>query len=731
MRYFAGAFILMPILLFACGATYLSDEAGIPTDTIFTSSDFLYLTGDLDRTNPPYEIFPTADIYIMRNYGFSASQEFPLWDDEGSKNTVVGTIFPGSYIGELIAMPPLPEGKYDIVVDEDQDGTFNPGIDCLLGDGREYAFRVINAGEMPEWLTLELERIKSRAAQESLAARRAALNFALGLQVTGWIGVVLSFWSDGVLIGCINAAAQILGIPLSYNDAIIQLGQPIVTGLLEAQGEHYAGIARDPIDTSYYSIQPLPATTFFTADADHPLAQYQARFANSIAIQNSALYGILRTMEKFEGAKNDHENLAQRTQARGIRKYALLWKKGYTLAIASIDSMKAYIIANGLNRNFSRSLIQSVKNRVASEGFTSEEIEGFNLYGVSDAQRDTIRNRLLTIDTSLVFNGSFLAYLDSLKSELSKTALVIDSLRLDAQELIDSLSAPFGVDNERGSPIVEPEAVITGDSVLSPGSSAALVATDSIANFPTSTIEWDTDGDGVFCDGTGPSISYTPDEEGYHLVGVKITNSIGMIDYGYLVVEARIGNRAPVINSFSPETVFVNMPYTGTVNFGVYAVDPEGDPINYLWSLDGSVVSNTNGYTYSPGISGVGFHNLKVIVGDNNPNSNDAGVQWRIRVYNPLEISAEANIPRGFELTAYPNPFNANLNLRLQMPFAGKVEIGLYNMLGERIYYTTIPNLQQGTQTFVVDASNIPTGVYFVRADLGPFGDTRRVVLIK
>jgi hypothetical protein len=173
------------------------------------------------------------------------------------------------------------------------------------------------------------------------------------------------------------------------------------------------------------------------------------------------------------------------------------------------------------------------------------------------------------------------------------------------------------------------------------------------------------------------------------------------------------------------------MPYTGTVNFGVYAVDPEGDPINYLWSLDGSVVSNTNGYTYSPGISGVGFHNLKVIVGDNNPNSNDAGVQWRIRVYNPLEISAEANIPRGFELTAYPNPFNASLNLRLQMPFAGKVEIGLYNMLGERIYYTTIPNLQQGTQTFVVDASNIPSGVYFVRADLGPFGDTRRVVLIK
>ncbi|MGB9561551.1 MAG: hypothetical protein ACPL6C_01940, partial [bacterium] len=146
----------VPSFLFPCGGTYTSDEDGSPTGPIFSTDNFIYVTGDLDRTNPPGEIYPVADIYIMRNYGFTGANAFPLWDDEGAKNTVIGTYFPGSYIGELVAMPPLPEGEYDIIVDEDQDGIFNPGIDCIVEPGPDYGLKVIYTGEPPSWLTLEV-----------------------------------------------------------------------------------------------------------------------------------------------------------------------------------------------------------------------------------------------------------------------------------------------------------------------------------------------------------------------------------------------------------------------------------------------------------------------------------------------------------------------------------------------------------------------------------------------
>ena len=100
-------------------------------------------------------------------------------------------------------------------------------------------------------------------------------------------------------------------------------------------------------------------------------------------------------------------------------------------------------------------------------------------------------------------------------------------------------------------------------------------------------------------------------------------------------------------------------------------------------------------------------------------------------------IEADLGIPKQFSLDQnYPNPFNPSTTIRFALPMNAKVNIRLYNTLGQEVVNILNSELDAGVHETVFNASNFSSGVYFYRLeakgeDGSVLGETKRMLLIK
>jgi photosystem II stability/assembly factor-like uncharacterized protein len=74
------------------------------------------------------------------------------------------------------------------------------------------------------------------------------------------------------------------------------------------------------------------------------------------------------------------------------------------------------------------------------------------------------------------------------------------------------------------------------------------------------------------------------------------------------------------------------------------------------------------------------------------------------------------SLPSTFSTSvAYPNPFSQSTTFGVSLPKASRVNIGIYNMLGQRIHTLSDVDLPAGTYSFDWQANDVPSGVYFAR----------------
>jgi len=88
-------------------------------------------------------------------------------------------------------------------------------------------------------------------------------------------------------------------------------------------------------------------------------------------------------------------------------------------------------------------------------------------------------------------------------------------------------------------------------------------------------------------------------------------------------------------------------------------------------------------------------------------------------------------IPTSFTVSQnYPNPFNANTNISFNLDRDSDVNIGIYNVIGQKVAdfsgrYST------GENMVTWDASSAASGVYFYRVEAGDHSETMKMVLLK
>jgi len=97
-------------------------------------------------------------------------------------------------------------------------------------------------------------------------------------------------------------------------------------------------------------------------------------------------------------------------------------------------------------------------------------------------------------------------------------------------------------------------------------------------------------------------------------------------------------------------------------------------------------------------------------------------------------------IPREFDLYQnYPNPFNPTTVIEFALPVKSKVELSVYNLLGEKIVTLVNEERDAGNHQVLFNAINLSSGIYFYKLQAGDpsassgqsFVQTKKMILLK
>ncbi len=84
-----------------------------------------------------------------------------------------------------------------------------------------------------------------------------------------------------------------------------------------------------------------------------------------------------------------------------------------------------------------------------------------------------------------------------------------------------------------------------------------------------------------------------------------------------------------------------------------------------------------------------------------------------------------------FSLSIYPNPFNPQTNINLQLDESNYTEITVYDITGREVDKIYKDMLTPGNYNFRWDASNFPSAMYLIRAVSGKYMKTMKAFLVK
>ena len=106
--------------------------------------------------------------------------------------------------------------------------------------------------------------------------------------------------------------------------------------------------------------------------------------------------------------------------------------------------------------------------------------------------------------------------------------------------------------------------------------------------------------------------------------------------------------------------------------------------------------------------------------------------QWENNgVYLLGALEARNVVPQKIMLNAYPNPFNPITTLSFSVPVEGMLQLSIYNISGQMITTLARELKAPGIYEYSWNANAFPSGVYFVRLNLGLQSYTQKLVLMK
>jgi hypothetical protein len=100
-------------------------------------------------------------------------------------------------------------------------------------------------------------------------------------------------------------------------------------------------------------------------------------------------------------------------------------------------------------------------------------------------------------------------------------------------------------------------------------------------------------------------------------------------------------------------------------------------------------------------------------------------------ILHSSSITEKPLLPADFQMSCYPNPFNAQTMISFTLPAATKAKIAIYDITGRIIDIVADRLFQAGQNSVIWNAINRPSGVYFYSIKTDAHSQAKTVVLMK
>jgi hypothetical protein len=160
--------------------------------------------------------------------------------------------------------------------------------------------------------------------------------------------------------------------------------------------------------------------------------------------------------------------------------------------------------------------------------------------------------------------------------------------------------------------------------------------------------------------------------------------------------------------------------YVGqTFKFGIRGGDNEGGKGGFGNNHNSNIVDTDSIYTITTDFGSI------------NPAFYDAWDYDLHKPKKPTSVFVDGQ-PLTYELAQnYPNPFNPTTKIEYSIPAQSKVDLKVYNIVGQEVA-TLVNEIQAaGVHHVKFDALNLASGIYFYRLNAGNFVSVKKMVLLK
>ena len=176
------------------------------------------------------------------------------------------------------------------------------------------------------------------------------------------------------------------------------------------------------------------------------------------------------------------------------------------------------------------------------------------------------------------------------------------------------------------------------------------------------------------------------------------------------------------------KTLIINL-----LNMGYLHDKPEG-----LALIDNQTIAVVNDDDFGIASDGNnGISEKKVKTGDGS-SFTDCNTITFIRLDTPLftdvitTVSDTNSEPSAFALEQnYPNPFNPTTTITYSLVNAGRVNLSVFNSIGQKVSTLVDKNQPAGKHSVLFDASSLPSGIYFYRLNTGNVSYVQRMAFVK
>lgn len=105
---------------------------------------------------------------------------------------------------------------------------------------------------------------------------------------------------------------------------------------------------------------------------------------------------------------------------------------------------------------------------------------------------------------------------------------------------------------------------------------------------------------------------------------------------------------------------------------------------------------------------------------------------YSLDIATAVEDNPPTSLPNQFILgRPYPNPFNAETIIPIDLPTRGHLKLEIFNLLGQQVATLADREFPAGKTDLSWDATGHPSGIYLVGADFGAKTETRKLILLK